>query len=119
MKPLLLKGRYTLVTGASAGLGREMARDIAKRHGGNLVLVARRRDRLEELQKEVEGYGVKAMCIAADLTRAEDVDRVFAEATAGREIYAAILNAGVTYFGEHLELSHSRTQEILATNVLS
>lgn len=119
MERLILKGRYTLVTGASSGLGREMAREIAKHHGGNLVLVARRKDRLEELAKEVEGHGVKAVCVAADLSRAEDVDRVFTEATAGREVHGAILNAGVTYFGHHLELPDDRAREILATNVSS
>ena len=119
MKPLDLKGRYTLVTGASSGLGREMARQIASRHGGNLVLVARRKDRLDELAREVEQHGVKAVTVAADLSKAEDVERVFTEATAGRELHGAILNAGVTYFGHHLELSHARAQEILSTNVLS
>jgi uncharacterized protein len=119
MQPLNLKGRYTLVTGASAGLGREMARYLAQRHDSNLVLVARRKDRLEELAREVEGHGVKAVCIAADLTRPEDVERIFTEATDGREIHGAILNAGVTYFGHHLELSQEQANDILATNVLS
>jgi len=119
MQPLNLKGRYTLVTGASAGLGREMAREIAKRHGGNLVLVARRRDRLEELAREVEASGVKAVCIAADLSKPDDVERVFRESTDGREVHAAILNAGVTYFGHHLELPRSEAHALLATNVLS
>ncbi|MBL8950877.1 MAG: SDR family NAD(P)-dependent oxidoreductase [Myxococcaceae bacterium] len=114
-----LKGRYTLITGASAGLGREMARDIAKRFGGNLVLVARRRDRLEELAKELEGLGVEAVCITADLSKPEDVERLLREATDGRDIYAAILNAGVTYFGRHLELPRETAQSILATNVHS
>ncbi len=119
MEPLNLKGRYTLVTGASAGLGREMAKEIAKAHGGNLVLVARRRERLEELAREVEAHGVKAACIAADLSKPDDVERVFRESTDGRDIYAAILNAGVTYFGHHLELPRSEAQALLATNLYS
>ena len=119
MQALSLQGRYTLVTGASSGLGREMAREIARRHGGHLVLVARRRERLEELAKEIEGHGAKAVCIAADLSKPEDVERVIAEATTGREVHAAILNAGVTYFGHHLELPWAEQQSILATNVVS
>jgi short-subunit dehydrogenase len=119
MEPLSLQGRYTLVTGASSGLGREMAREIARRHGGHLVLVARRKDRLEELAKELEQHGAKAVCISADLSRPEDVERVLKEATDGRDIYAAILNAGVTYFGHHLELTPTDQQAMLATNVVS
>src|SRR5439155_6010348 len=61
---LSLQGRYTLVTGASSGLGREIAREIATRHGGHLVLVARRKERLEELAKELEQHGTKSVCIA-------------------------------------------------------
>lgn len=119
MQPLSLQGRYTLVTGASSGLGREMAREIARRHGGHLVLVARRKERLEELAREVEAHGAKAVCISADLSKSDDVERVITEATAGREIHAAILNAGVTYFGHHLEMSWAEQQSLLATNVIS
>jgi short-subunit dehydrogenase len=119
MEPLSFQGRFTLVTGASAGLGREMARQLATRHGSHLVLVARRRERLEELAKELEPHGTKVVCITADLSKTEDVERVFAEATAGRVIHAAILNAGVTYFGHHLELAPAEQQSILSTNLIS
>jgi short-subunit dehydrogenase len=119
MELLSLKDRYTLITGASAGLGREMAREVAKAHGGHLVLVARRRERLEELAKELEPTGVKAVCITADLAKPEDVERLVKESTDGRVIHAAILNAGVTYFGRHLELKPAEQQNLLATNVVS
>ena len=49
MKPLNLSHRWVLVTGASSGLGREMARVLAREHGANLVVVARRKERLQEL----------------------------------------------------------------------
>ncbi len=68
-----------LVTGASAGIGRELARAIAAR-GHGVTLVARRSERLEELAGElVEEHGVRAEVVAADLADAPDRDRLAAE----------------------------------------
>jgi hypothetical protein len=117
---LELRGRWTLITGASSGLGMELARHIAKEHGGHVVLVARRRDRLEALAEELRSrYGVQAACVTADLSRPEDVERLFTEATSGRDIHAVILNAGVTYWGEAMKLGWSEFQAMLDTNVTS
>ena len=105
MKHLELAGRWILVTGASSGLGREMARVLAARHHANLVLVARRQERLKELAGELSAqYGVRTRIIAADLCSISEVDRVFREITAPEsgaplELQGAILNAGITHFG--------------------
>jgi hypothetical protein len=114
---LELRNRYTVVTGASSGLGLEVARHIAKDHGGHLVVVARRRERLEALRDELRGVDV--VPVVADLSRPEDVERTFAEATKGRSIYGAILNAGVTYYGRALEQPAESFDSMLATNVTS
>lgn len=111
--------RWVLITGASSGLGREMARILAREHRANLVLVARRQARLLELQTELEATGVSVVSIVADLTDLAEVERVFSEATRGRSIYGAVLNAGVTHFGSHDELSWAAFQTMLATNVTS
>lgn len=117
---LELRGRWTLITGASSGLGVEIARTIARDHGGHVLLVARRRDKLEALCEELRSkYGVQAACIVADLSRPEDVERIFAEATRERDIHAIILNAGVTYWGEAMKLGWSEFQSMLDTNVTS
>src|SRR5512147_2414748 len=69
-------GALALITGASAGLGVEFARQLAGR-GYNLLLVARREDRLQELAKEIAAtYGVQADVLAADLTTDEGVQLV-------------------------------------------
>ncbi|QRO00263.1 SDR family NAD(P)-dependent oxidoreductase [Archangium violaceum] len=117
---LELRGKWTLVTGASSGLGVEIARSIARDHGGNVLVVARRRDRLEALCEELRSrHGVQAACITADLSRPEDVERVFTEATHERDIHAVVFNAGVTYWGEALKLGWSEFQAMLNTNVTS
>jgi uncharacterized protein len=114
------RGKWVLVTGASSGLGLEMARVLARDHGANVVLVARRRERLDELAKELRtAHRVEAEVLCADLCRPEDVERVFEEGTRGRSIYAAILNAGVTFYGLALEQPWEAFQSMLATNVTS
>jgi gluconate 5-dehydrogenase len=77
-----LRGQGALVTGASSGLSAQVARALAKA-GANIGLVARRRERLEELAKELEKMGVRACAAPADVTVTEQlraaVDRIEAE----------------------------------------
>jgi short-subunit dehydrogenase len=120
MKPLELRGRWVLVTGASSGLGREMAKILALTHGAHLLIVARRQDRLLELKAELErSAGVQVETCVADLCKLEDVDRVIAAATTGRELAGAILNAGVTHFGAYEDLGWENFRTMLDTNVIA
>jgi short-subunit dehydrogenase len=120
MQAMDFTGRWVLVTGASSGLGREMARTLAYQHHANVILVARRGARLRELSLELKAKaGVQARVIEADLSCEGSADRVYAEAITYGEVYGVILNAGVTYFGEHRELSWSAFQTMLSTNVTS
>ncbi|PWG80140.1 SDR family NAD(P)-dependent oxidoreductase [Pararcticibacter amylolyticus] len=119
MRPLQLANKWILVTGASSGLGREMARLLAKQFKANLILTARRRDKLEELKEELLATGVEIRVLVADLAKEEDIARIVEESTGSRELYGAILNAGVTYFGRHADLPWDKFMTILQTNVLS
>jgi short-subunit dehydrogenase len=93
---------------------------LAKEHGANIVAVARRESRLLELKQELEAGGTtKVETVVADLSRLEDVDRVFSHATGDRGLYAAVLNAGVTHFGDHGDLAWEEFETMLATNVTS
>ena len=67
------KGRTVVVTGASSGLGWQMSKAFAK-CGANLVLLARRIEKLEELKKELSNDGVKILTIKCDVTSSEDIN---------------------------------------------
>ena len=79
-----LEGCHALVTGASAGIGREFARQLASR-AASLLLVARRRDRLEELQAELSARhpNLQVEIRQTDLSRSDQVDDLIAAIAAG------------------------------------
>ena len=120
MNAMTLNERWVLVTGASSGLGKAIAEQLARDHRANLVLVARRLDRLQELQNSLQSqYGVKVCVVQADLQKPEDVDRVYRDAIAAGDIYALVLNAGITYFGRYEAMPWETFESMLATNVTS
>jgi NAD(P)-dependent dehydrogenase (short-subunit alcohol dehydrogenase family) len=77
-----LNGKYALITGASRGLGRQLALDFAREGAAGLALVARSEHDLREVRKRVREVapGVRVVTVAADLRREEDVERVAAAA---------------------------------------
>jgi len=112
--------RRVLVTGASSGLGAELAEQLARDHAAHLVLVARRQDRLSGLaQRLTSQYAVPVDIIVADLAQPGEAERVFREATSQAPLYAAILNAGVTHFGPYDEQSWESLSALLELNVKS
>ena len=120
MKPLDFRHRWVLVTGASSGLGQEMSRRLAAEHRANLIVVARRDDRLQALREDLERkHAVSVKVIAADLAQDGESERVYEEATAHCHVYGAILNAGITHFGDWDELSWEGFQAMQALNVTS
>ncbi len=118
MKRLDLRDKWVLVTGASSGIGRDMAYQLASDHGAHIVAVARRAERLDALKNELEReFGINVLPVVADLSNRAGTDRVIDAATQEQPVAAAILNAGVTYYGRALELSDETFEAMLATNV--
>jgi short-subunit dehydrogenase len=111
--------RWALVTGASAGLGAEFARQLA-RDGWDVVLVARRRDRLDALAREIEQGGRKSLAVESDLAAPGAVQALLGELDA-RGIMPDLLvnNAGIGVHGPALEAAPERIDAMLRLNVLA
>jgi short-subunit dehydrogenase len=109
-----------LVTGASAGLGLEYAKLFAA-DGHDVVLVARRRDRLETLAKELQSTrGIRALVIAADLGTAEGPRRVLDEVRRiGVEVEFLVNNAGFGISGPFAAADLARELEMIQVNISS
>lgn len=120
MKNLNFKDKWVLVTGASSGLGAEMARQLAVQHGANLILLARRIERLESLKTLIEGEtNSKVQVFAIDLSIPEQVEKLLQTVLSEYDLYAAILNAGITYLGKHLALPKEQFNQMIQTNIVS
>jgi uncharacterized protein len=110
--------RVTLITGASAGIGAELARVFAS-NGHRLVLVARRADRLAALSGEiVAGGGAAPIVIPCDLEQPDAGDKIAAALAAeGVEVEYVVNNAGFGLFGNAIELDRSEQLGIIAINI--
>lgn len=106
---ILLKA---LITGASSGIGREIARLLAAR-GYELVIAARREDRLEELKRTL---GVPCKIACTDLSVRTEAERLFEE---NRDVDVLVNNAGFGVFGAFDETQLSRECEMLDVNILA
>jgi short-subunit dehydrogenase len=109
--------RRALVTGASAGIGAEFARQLAAR-GCDLVLTARRDDRLQTLASDLRvRHGIGALCIADDLADPAAPARIVHAATRGGGIDILINNAGYGVPGRYDKVdwaSHTRFMQVMA-----
>jgi short-subunit dehydrogenase len=105
---------FALVTGASAGLGKEFALQLADRY--NLVLVARRADLLQELAHECSGRGAQCETMTADLLRADDVARV-EERLAKPDIALLVNNAGFGTYGAFADLPRQGEADQVQLNI--
>ena len=108
--------RLAIVTGASAGIGRELARLVAA-DGYRPLLVARRRDRLENLASEIATkYGTNPLVAVVDLTERDGPERVMA-ATEGNPVEVLVNNAGFGTFGKFAGTPIDRSTALIDLNV--
>lgn len=109
-----------LLTGASGGIGRQLAHDLARR-GASLLLVGRDQDRLATIAREIEGQGTRVRYVAADLATPEGLDSVesAARSTLGCGINVLVNNAGVNDFGQFHTQKPERVAQAIQTNLLA
>lgn len=99
-----------LITGASSGIGRDIARELSKR-GYDLIIVARNREKLEELKEELT---TEVEIIAMDLTIDENCKKLYEQA---RDIDILVNNAGLGEFGKFAETDIEKELTIIKTNI--
>lgn len=112
-----LQGKTVLITGASSGIGAQVARDLAAR-GAFVLLVARRKDRLDTLKKEIEKTGGRAQVFVCDLeeptARADLIRKILKQPT---PVDILINNAGFGWYGYYADMPLEIRNSLLRINV--
>ncbi|HYV36178.1 MAG TPA: SDR family oxidoreductase [Gemmataceae bacterium] len=111
-----LKGRRVLLTGASSGIGRALANQLAE-GGAKVVLAARSLDKLQEIERSLTTRNLQAVAVATDVTRGEDRQRAVdtaVERFGGLD--ALINNAGVGSFGHFADCNEAILRQVMEVN---
>jgi short-subunit dehydrogenase len=120
MPPLDFSGKLVVVTGASSGLGREIALSLALDERADVVVAARRRDRLEALKAEIESRSASRVhVLQVDLGDEQASETLFRGATEIGAVFALVSCAGITFYGRTLDAPEDTCRRILAVNQLS
>lgn len=118
MNQQMFKDKKVWITGASSGIGREMAIQFA-RHGADVAISARRKDRLEELVKEIQLMDQTALAIPCDVTKEEEVKQAVEKIIAHFDrLDIAVANAGFGVGGKIESLTAEDWRRQLDVNVV-
>ena len=121
-----LQGKFVLITGASQGLGRQLAITYAREGAAGIAIAARRRDALDEVRERIQEVApeTRVLVIVADLTRQEDVERVVAMTLGefGGRLDVLVNNAsaiGPTPLPYLLDYPLADFQDVINTNLVA
>lgn len=113
------RGRWALVTGASAGIGEAFARELARR-GMHVALAARREDRLRALADEIgRAHRVRTLVLPSDLGAPGAAEALWREAASGRDLHLLVNNAGFGLKGRFDEAPLDRLEEMVRLNCVA
>ena len=108
--------KIVLITGASSGIGKETSIQFAK-NGANLILVARRKEKLEELKKELEKFNVTVMICQCDVSDKSQVAKMSSQVLEKfGSIDILVNNAGFAIYGSVSDLAIEEIESQMATN---
>ncbi|MGL4820786.1 MAG: SDR family NAD(P)-dependent oxidoreductase [Bacilli bacterium] len=106
-----------LITGASSGVGRALALQVAA-CGGTPILLARDEAALRRVADEIcERYRILSPVYACDLTKPDDVDATLAQMSEEYSVHVLVNNAGVGYFGDFDALSNEQHEQMIGLNI--
>ncbi len=111
-----MKDRIALVTGASQGIGRACALELAAR-GAKVVAAARREDKLATLVEEIRSGGGRAEAVPLDVASKESIQAAFAEIKEFGVVTILVNNAGITRDGLALRMTEENWRQVLDTNL--
>lgn len=113
-----LQSRCALITGASSGLGVDFARELAQR-GARLILVARRKERLEQVAQDLRSqHGVEVDILAIDLGSQDAAADLHRQVQAmGRNVDVLVNNAGFGVYGKFLEIPWERERAMIDLDI--
>ena len=115
----LLEGKTALITGASKGIGREVARIFAK-NGANLILISRDEQRLNALKNELLTYDVEVIYYTLDITDSNSLKEIFSKIKKTKQkIDAVVNNAGIMEDAVLQMVKPDMIQKTYATNVFA
>lgn len=108
-----LSGKTILITGASSGFGVHFA-EVLSQAGAEVILAARRLEKLEETRKKVEALGGKASCLEMDVSDAKSVEAAYQHI---KKLDCIINNAGINEIGAAHLLSETQWDNVVDTNL--
>lgn len=113
-----LTDRVVVITGASSGIGKATALKFAKA-GANLVLAARRKNALNDLVKQCERHGGRAIAVETDVSDKRDMEKLFKKALSEfGEVHVFVNNAGVATYGRFDEIPLDEHRQVVNTNLM-
>lgn len=120
MGKLNFKDKWVVVTGASSGLGEAIAIELAKSEEANLVITARRVERLANLKERIENeFKREVIIIGSDLSDPSSAKNLFDQSIKNKEIFGLINNAGMTDFNPADIKDFEKYEKIIEVNLMS